>query len=250
LNRRWSAVARRAAGRSGWCRRPAGPGLRAGRNGRRLVWRVPRPAAAWLGPGRAAGRARTGGDGRSANGPPLRVSACRGFLSRGDLDELAVRSAAGRTGSGGGGSLMCFIATVNAPSPVNGRLPEIAFVAKPLPVHYTSLDGGSRRGPVPARGRDCTGRWPITMPVCVNRGGRPTAFGDAEVGDLHLAGRGDQDCLPGLDVAVHQTGGGARPAGPVRSARACPACAAATARPVRLSTELKWLARLTSSITR
>lgn len=27
-------------------------------------------------------------------------------------------------GSGGGGSLMCFIATVSAPSPLNGRLPE------------------------------------------------------------------------------------------------------------------------------
>jgi hypothetical protein len=40
---------------------------------------------------------------------------------------MSSRTLGGRSdGNGGGGSLMCFIATVNAPSPVNGRLPETA----------------------------------------------------------------------------------------------------------------------------
>ena len=48
-----------------------------------------------------------------------------GVLHQRDLDEFAH---VGRQigGQRGGVSLMCFIATVSAPSPVNGRLPETA----------------------------------------------------------------------------------------------------------------------------
>ena len=46
-----------------------------------------------------------------------------GFLTR--VISISSRTLGGRSaGSGGGVSLMCFIATVSAPSPVNGRLPE------------------------------------------------------------------------------------------------------------------------------
>ncbi|SHV33199.1 Uncharacterised protein [Mycobacteroides abscessus subsp. abscessus] len=77
---------------------------------------------AWLGRGgrRPARTAATA----SANGPPLVYRFC-GFFTR--VISMSSRTFGGRSaGSGDGVSLMCFIATVSAPSPENGRLPETA----------------------------------------------------------------------------------------------------------------------------
>jgi hypothetical protein len=123
--------------------------VRRGGGGRRLVvdgrarpgaaFRAPATAAALVAglDGMAAGAARPGGGdwlgrgGRrpartaataSANGPPLRYR-IPGFLT--SVISMSSRTLGGSSGgNGGGGSLMCFIATVRAPSPVNGRLPE------------------------------------------------------------------------------------------------------------------------------
>src|SRR6185295_1314058 len=58
----------------------------------------------------------------SANGPPERYRMPGFFTS---VISISSRTLGGRSlGRGAGVSLMCFIATVRAPSPVNGRLPE------------------------------------------------------------------------------------------------------------------------------
>ncbi len=58
----------------------------------------------------------------SANGPPERYR-MPGFFTK--VISISSRTFGGRSaGSGGGVSLMCYIATFSAPSPVNGRLPE------------------------------------------------------------------------------------------------------------------------------
>ena len=96
------------------------------------VARAPPPvviAARWSAPGagRSASPRRTAAT-ASANGPPVR------YRMPGSLTSVISMSSRTLRRQIGGQrrrlvSLMCFIATVSAPSPVNGRLPETALVA-------------------------------------------------------------------------------------------------------------------------
>src|SRR5690349_1632047 len=117
---RWLPVAGRA--------RVAGAGARPVTSAAARAWAADGTAAgdalpmdgAWFGrggrrPDRTAATA-------SANGPPERYR-MPGFFTR--VISMSSRTLGGRSaGSGGGFSLMCFIATVRAPSPAKGRLPE------------------------------------------------------------------------------------------------------------------------------
>src|ERR1700744_1312529 len=123
-----------------------------------------------------------------------------GFLTR--VISMSSRTLGGRSGgSGGGGSLMCFIATVNAPSPVNGGLTQTLFVSNPS----QRVDVAGRRWVVAEGlfGGDVLGGAHHHAGLGDRSG--VDGLGDTEVGDLHLAGGGDQN-VARLDVAMHQTG--------------------------------------------
>ena len=116
---------------------------------------------------------------------------------------MSSRTLGGRSaGSGGGVSLMCFIATVSAPSPMNGRLTRNRFVAN----NSQRVDIAGGGGVVAERllRRDVLGGAHHHAGLRDRR--RVDGLGDAEVGELHLPGGRDQD-VAGFDVAVDQPGG-------------------------------------------
>ena len=186
------------------------------------------PAAAAAGQsrrrGRAADRVRTAR-------PPFGKRAA-GSLTSICMTELRDRRRHVRAAAARGASRTCAIAIATAFSPVNGSAPGQAFVGD---------DSRARRCRTPARPPGpaaCSGEMycavPITMPGAGDRH-LVGHLGDAEVGDLDLAARGDQQ-VARLDVPVHQRPGVRdlqRPAGLVEHVEGA---AGADSRPVRART--------------